>query len=91
MMRLTKWEQCVELSSNICNQPAGDWTHILRGQMVRFEKRVIDPSGNKLVFFRGESSGAYCGRWMADVWDKEAKRIEYGHIKRNKGAKVNEM
>lgn len=77
MLKLTEWQQCVELSSAICNTPSGDWTHMIDGRPVRLEHRVIDPAGHRLAFFRADSvyGNPYCGRWMADTFEKEAAAI----------------
>ena len=82
MLKLKDWQQSVELASHICNMPPGDWTHTVDGRMVRVEQRVISPNGHKLVYFRGTDADGnpYCGRWMADVFDKESEPVEYEQL-----------
>lgn len=81
MLKLTDWQQSVQLSTVISNSPPGDWTHMVRGYPVRLERRLIDPGGHHVVFFRGDSCGPYCGRWLASTFDSEATVIAPEQIK----------
>ncbi|MGC6586562.1 hypothetical protein ACPV3A_16540 [Paenibacillus sp. Dod16] len=71
MLRLN-WEQHRQLVDRIADTPEGEWTHMVRGKKVRFERRALS-CGHDTVFFRGED---YVGRWVAMNWAKEAVKIE---------------
>lgn len=71
------WKGCTDLARDILLSRPGEWRHTIDGKPVRFEKRVIVPSGQVRVFFRGEDCG---GSWSAEAWERDAKETEFQQL-----------
>ncbi|ALS27173.1 hypothetical protein IJ21_17720 [Paenibacillus sp. 32O-W] len=71
MVKTITYQESVRLASEILSQPLGNWTHLLDGKPVReVERCIVGKRGYEIVFFRVDD---YCGRWIAEQFDKRAK------------------
>jgi len=65
------YEESVRLTQEILRQPLGNWTHMIDGKPVRVVERcIVGRHEYEIVFFRADD---YCGRWIAEQFDKRAK------------------
>ena len=70
-LRKITYSESAQLTREILAQPPGNWTHMLDGKPVRVVERcIVGRHGYEIVFFRADD---YCGRWVAEQFDKRAK------------------
>lgn len=70
-MKRISYEESVRLTQEILRQPLGNWTHMIDGKPVRVVERcIVGRHEYEIVFFRADD---YCGRWIAEQFDKRAK------------------